>query len=183
MNFKLPLHCRKIAHSQKLINILEEIFEEKPKLFKEKINFKQAGGDGFKHHQDQAAGWSDYSDFFISALVCIDEANKENGTLEVLPHTRQSRNLIQEWEPFSEEQIMKMEMKAIDLFPGDAVIFDSYLIHGSYPNLSDSQRRVMYLTYARESEGDIRTKYYDDKSKSYPQDCERDPNKEYKFRV
>ncbi len=46
-------------------------------LFKEKINFKIAGGGGFKPHQDSQAGWEDYAGNFISVMVCIDEAGKE----------------------------------------------------------------------------------------------------------
>ena len=34
-------------------------------LFKEKVNFKLPGGDGFKAHQDIQPGWDDYADFFI----------------------------------------------------------------------------------------------------------------------
>ena len=51
-----------------------ELFGEPAILFKEKINFKLPGGDGFKPHQDQQAGWWNYAELFITALLSIDEA-------------------------------------------------------------------------------------------------------------
>ncbi|MBI3113956.1 MAG: phytanoyl-CoA dioxygenase family protein, partial [Rhodospirillales bacterium] len=38
---------------------------EEAALFKEKVNFKMPGGDGFKPHKDSQAGWDAYADFFI----------------------------------------------------------------------------------------------------------------------
>ena len=67
--------------------------------------------------------------------------------------------------------------------PGDVVFFDSYVPHRSGPNLTAEARRVLYVTYNRLSEGDHRTRYYADKRKSYPPDCEREPGKPYVYRV
>jgi len=59
-------------------------------LFKDKINFKLPGGDGFKPHQDQQAGWSTYADLFITAMVSLDATTADNGCLELCAgqHTR-----------------------------------------------------------------------------------------------
>ncbi len=51
-----------------------QLLDEKAVLFKEKINFKMPGGDGFKPHQDSQAGWWNYGSYYISVLVCTDEA-------------------------------------------------------------------------------------------------------------
>ncbi len=40
-----------------------------------------------------------------------------------------------------------------------------------------------FITYNRLSEGDHRERYYADKRKAYPPDCERDPGKVYEYRV
>jgi hypothetical protein len=63
------------------------------------------------------------------------------------------------------------------------VFFDSFAPHRSEPNRTDAARRALYVTYNRLSEGDHRRQYYIDKRKSYPPDCEREPDKEYVFRV
>ena len=60
-----------------------QLLGEPARLFKEKINFKLPGGDGFKAHQDAQAGWETYADFHITALVSIDPATEANGCLEV----------------------------------------------------------------------------------------------------
>ena len=49
--------------------------------------------------------------------------------------------------------------------------------------MSDGKRRVLYVTYNRLSDGDHREQYYADKRKSYPPDVERDPDKQYAYRV
>lgn len=56
--------------------------------------------------------------------------------------------------------------------------------HQELPGLlGGGHRRVLYMTYNRAAEGDHRARYYTDKRKSYPPDCERDPDKRYVFRV
>jgi hypothetical protein len=44
-------------------------------------------------------------------------------------------------------------------------------------------RRVLYVTYAKASEGDFRTRYYADKRASFPPDIERDPSKKYEYKI
>ena len=55
--------------------------------------------------------------------------------------------------------------------------------HASGPNLSVERRRVLYITYNRQSAGDHRVCYYADKRKNFPPDIERDPTRTYTFRV
>ncbi|MEA3413692.1 MAG: phytanoyl-CoA dioxygenase family protein [Pseudomonadota bacterium] len=159
-----------------------ELFGEPAVLFKEKVNFKLPGGDGFKPHQDHQAGWGDYADLFISVLVGIDRSTVENGCLEVVSghHTR---GMFEEWEPLSDNDMRDMTFVHCPTEPGDAIFFDSFAPHGSSPNLTNERRRLLYVTYNRASAGDHREQYYADKRKNYPQDCERDPDREYVFRV
>ena len=49
--------------------------------------------------------------------------------------------------------------------------------------MTDGKRRVLYVTYNAKSSGDHREQYYVDKRLSYPPDIERDPSKDYVFRV
>ena len=62
-------------------------------------------------------------------------------------------------------------------------VFDSYVPHRSAPNGTDAPRRVLYVTYNRASDGDHRLRYFSDKRRSYPPDCEREPGREYVYRV
>ena len=159
-----------------------ELLGEPAVLFKEKINFKLPGGDGFKPHQDHQAGWSRYARLCISALVGIDRATEENGCLEIAPG-QHKRGMFAEWKPLGEAEMAQMRFVACPTEPGDVVLFDSFTPHGSQPNRTDQPRRLMFITYNGISDGDQRARYYADKRASYPQDCEREPDKEYVFRV
>jgi hypothetical protein len=162
---------------------VSELFGEAAVLFKEKINFKMPGGNGFTPHQDAQAGWGTYADLFITVLVVVDECTLENGCLEIAGgHNR--RGLVGAlWQPLTEEDMRGMEFVPLPAKPGDAVFFDSYAPHRSGPNLTPHSRRVLYLTYNRAREGDHRARYYADKRETYPPDIERDPAKQYVFKV
>lgn len=180
-----PFHAdlRRLIDGPKLKGAVGELLGEPAVLYKEKINFKLPGGGGFKPHQDQQAGWGRYADFFITALVSIDEATVENGCLELVAGRHKEGILGREWEPIGEEEWQAMGIRPYPTRPGDVVFFDCYAPHGSKPNLTDRQRRVLYVTYNRASAGDHRERYYADKYESYPPDIARDPNREYAFRV
>jgi len=159
-----------------------QLLGEEAVLFKEKINFKMPGGDGFKPHQDSQAGWDAYASYFINVLVCIDEATEENGCIRVAGG-HHMKGLFRSWEPLTEDDMAGMEFISCPTRPGDLVFFDSFAPHASAPNRSATTRRLYYVTYNRLAEGDHLARYYADKRKSYPPDIEREPGKEYVFRV
>ncbi len=177
-----PFHQGFAELSDVLKYPMAQLFNEKAAIFKEKINFKMPGGDGFKPHQDSQAGWQDYADYFISVMVCIDEATLENGCLQMVSGFQNS-GLYREWEPLTDEDMTNMEFINYPTKPGDIVFFDCYTPHASEPNLGNSTRRLYFSTYNKLSEGNHLEKYYADKYKSYPPDIDRIPGKEYVFRV
>jgi hypothetical protein len=172
-----------VVNGEKLLALVSSLFGEPAVLFKDKINFKLPGGGGFEPHQDSQAGWGDYATLFITAAVAVDSATRENGCLE-LAHWSHRRELIGPlWQPLGAEQLAGIEFEPLPMEPGDAVFFDSFLPHRSGPNPTAEARRVLYLTYNRASEGDHRARYYADKRKSYPPDCEREPGRVYAYKV
>jgi hypothetical protein len=173
----------KLIRGGRLQSAVEELFGGPAVLFKEKINFKMPGGAGFEPHQDQQAGWSSYAPLFVSALVSIDPATLENGCLEVPNSPRQSRLIGREWVPLTAQEMAGFDLRPVPTRPGDVVLFDSYVPHASRPNLTREQRRALYVTYNRASDGDHRVSYYADKRASFPPDIERLPGIEYRFRV
>ena len=106
-----PYHAgfKALFDGDKLLGIVNDLFAEPAVLFKDKINFKLAGGDGFKPHQDQQAGWSVYAPLFVTALVAIDDATEANGCLE-LAAGHHTRGLIgREWAPLTDEDLRGVE--------------------------------------------------------------------------
>ncbi|MCP5151272.1 MAG: phytanoyl-CoA dioxygenase family protein [Ectothiorhodospiraceae bacterium] len=150
-------------------------------LFKEKINFKIPGSDGFKAHQDVQAGWDVYGPLHVTALVTIDDTTPENGCLELAAGRHREGLLGEMWKPLPEDG--SIEYVACPTRSGDVVFFDSYAPHRSAPNATDRPRRVLYVTYNARSAGDHRLAYYAAKRKSFPPDCEREPGARYVFRV
>ncbi len=149
-------------------------------LFKDKINFKMPGGGAFKPHQDQQAGWGRYAPLFVTAMVALDPATLRNGCIEMGPR-RAGQGLIgEEWQPLSERAL---GLRPIPTAPGDVIFFDSFVPHASKPNLTDTPRRILYLTYNLASHGDQRARYYADKHESFPPDVDRDEARVYVFRV
>jgi 2-aminoethylphosphonate dioxygenase len=180
-----PYHpgFKALFDGDKLLGRVNDLFGEPAVLFKDKINFKLAGGDGFKPHQDQQAGWSVYASLFVTALVAIDDATEANGCLE-LAAGHHTRGLIgPEWAPLSDHDLREVDFIACPTAPGDTVFFDSFVPHRSGPNLSHEPRRVLYVTYNRLAEGDHRARYYADKRMNYPPDVEREPGRQYVYRV
>jgi hypothetical protein len=180
-----PYHggFRRLMSEGPLVDATAQLFGNEPVLFKDKINFKMPGGDGFKPHQDQQAGWSVYAPYFITALISIDDATVENGCLEVVPGRHKERMIGAEWRPLEEAELPRSQYRPLPTRRGDVVFFDSYAPHASGPNLTAAPRRVLYITWNRAADGDHRLRYYADKHKNYPPDVERESGKTYVFRV
>lgn len=177
-----PFHSGFRQMTEALRAPVGQLLGEEAVLFKEKVNFKMPGGDGFKPHQDSQAGWDYYADFFISVLVSIDASTPENGCLQICGG-HHKRGLFKSWEPLSDEDMADMDFVNVETEPGDMVFFDCFAPHQSDPNLSDKIRRIYYATYNRRSAGDHLEQYYADKFKNYPPDIDREKGKEYVFRV
>lgn len=167
----------------RLQRAVEQLLGGAAVLFKDKINFKMPGGGGFAPHQDQQAGWSAYAPLFVTAMVSIDAASVDNGCLEIAAAPRHSALIGREWVPLTAEDMSAFSLVPVPALPGDVLFFDSYVPHGSKPNLSRDRRRILYLTYNRATDGDHRARYYADKRSSFPPDIDRLPGIEYRFRV
>jgi len=165
-----------------VLGMVSALFGERAVLFKDKINFKMPGGDGFKSHQDVQAGGDPYASLHITLLISIDAANEENGCLELVAGAHRGGLLGESWKPLDDAGVpLRYESCRTD--SGDAVFFDSYVPHRSAPNRTASPRRVLYVTYNKASEGDCRARYYADKRSSFPPDVEREPGRDYVYRV
>ena len=168
--------------NETLATAVGKLFRERAILFKEKLNFKLPGGDGFKPHQDCQAGWQSYAHDFITVVISIDRATEENGCLKIAPNIS-AKKMFREWEPLSDEDLNGVKLKECPTEPGDLIFFDAYTPHSSDPNMSNKTRRMYFATYNRASVGNHRKQYFADKHRNYPPDIEREDGKEYVFKV
>ncbi len=86
----------------------------------------------------------------------------------------------EEWTPLEN---VPLSLHPLPTAPGDVIFFDSFVPHGSKPNLTDAARRVLYVTFNLAAHGDQRSRYFADKHAAFPPDIDRDPSRSYVFRV
>jgi ectoine hydroxylase-related dioxygenase (phytanoyl-CoA dioxygenase family) len=177
-----------IFRAEKIAGAVSELFGEPAVLFKDKLNLKLPGGGGFKAHVDghfwwtdargvTRRGWGEYATSFYNALVSVDAATTENGCLQIaslqdtFAHVgRTFDQIIANVEgrgPDIPARLMaSVTMRPIETEPGDVLFFDWRCIHGSDANRSGQQRRILYSTYNKQSEGDHLAAYYEGKRTS-----------------
>jgi ectoine hydroxylase-related dioxygenase (phytanoyl-CoA dioxygenase family) len=166
---------------------LRQLLDDEPVLFKEKANYKLPGCRSDLLHQDQAAGWGAYSNFFVTMLIAIDENNLENAAVSFRDAgDHQLKLLGPEWKVLSEDEPPfepQNEYCVVEAQPGDVVFFDCYAPHGSPANMTDAARRNIYLTFNRKADGDQRMAYYEDKWQNYPPNTRNDARDRATFKV
>jgi hypothetical protein len=166
--------------SAKVLGMLAECCREPVVLFKDKINFKLAGGAGFAPHQDAPA----YVDFgvehHLTLMAPVDAFTAENGCLEVSRWESRRETLPQQPDGTLREGVMeRWEIDRLLAEPGDAIVFDAWVPHRSGANRSPAPRRSYYLTFNPASAGDHRAEYYARKRECFPPEYERVPGVDY----
>lgn len=142
--------------------ILSDVVDREMILFKEKINYKLPGGNGFSAHQDSPA-YLGFCDWHVSACVMVDACTPENGALQCVagPWTKDSNVPLTESGVVTPEAEAKMEFQTITGNPGDLILFDGWTPHRSDPNHSNKSRRAIFLTYNAAVDGDFHAAYYE----------------------
>lgn len=156
----IPHHkgLRELFETSGLREAAGKIFGEDAYLYKEKINYKPAGGAGFAPHQD-AAAYPNVSST-VACLVAIDDFTVENGCLEVATGQHSEPLPMSDVGIINDDVVEGFSWEPITIPAGTAVFFHGLLPHRSGPNSTDSTRRAMYLTFNPASEGDLREEYY-----------------------
>jgi hypothetical protein len=134
--------------------------------FKDKINYKQPGGAGFRPHQDLMAYPGARS--VMSILVAIDECTTTSGCLwlalgvdELLP--TDGRGVV------VPDVASALSWSPAELAPGDAVCIGGLTPHYSEANKSSGSRRVLVTSYAPVGEGYDRDRYYSSRKRAMDQ--------------
>ncbi|KAI8325292.1 PhyH-domain-containing protein [Martensiomyces pterosporus] len=174
-------YIREIVAGERTMAILKQLTGEPYVLFKEKINAKLPGGQGFKPHQDAPAFTHLGQVNHITILFTIDGSYLENGCLRVVPGSHIGNKIIPHHDDGTivDEWYNAHEWVPVECNSGDILIFGSYLAHVSFENKSDDSRANLYMTYNPLREGDKREEYYADKRKKFPPLNEREPGKDY----
>tara|TARA_B100000242_G_C43003688_1_gene466349 strand:+ start:109 stop:849 length:741 start_codon:yes stop_codon:yes gene_type:complete len=166
----------------KILKLLKNLFKSDFVIFKDKLNLKPPGGEGFSAHYDgifyfkiknkKFKGWYEYANKFYNVLIPFDDSNKLNGTIQIAKEDKKgflslyknttkdgTPNLLRSFEK-------KKKFENINMKKGDVCIFSNRCAHRSNKNKSKSSRRILYYTYNKKMDGNNYKKYFNDKSKS-----------------
>jgi 2-aminoethylphosphonate dioxygenase len=171
-----------LLRKKELTEILAQLVGEPVYLYKDKINFKYPGGNGFLPHQDAPAFAAHGQQNHVTVLIAIDEATVENGCLEFVVNNNHiwiNKILLEHNDNGSIKDISDFTWQPAPLNPGDIVIFGSYIPHRSGPNSTNKSRKILYMTYNPVTEGNKHCQYYRDKRIHFPPDNEKEVGKDY----
>jgi hypothetical protein len=141
-----------------LLDLAGALLGEPAVLYKEKINHKLPGGAGYSPHQDAPAYPLVTS--HVSAMVAIDDADADNGGLEVVSGCFDRVLPTDERGCLDRSVADTLAWEPVVVPAGGSLWFHSRTPHRSGPNRSDRPRRALYPTYNAAREGDRRAEYY-----------------------
>ena len=155
--------CYQFAFDERIMSILESLYGEPARLFKDKLIFKQPKTRGYEMHQDWIS-WPGFPKSFLTVLIPVDESTTANGCTEVFSGYHKQGSLTPEdgeYHRLPNGLVDESKGVLLELAPGDIAIFDGFTPHRSAPNQSDTWRRQLYLSYNKNSDGgDQRDEHY-----------------------
>lgn len=156
----VPVHreLRTLLTSGGMLQTATALLGEPAVLYKEKVNYKLAGGAGYSPHQDAPA--YPFIDSHVSCMVAIDPADELNGCLEVVSAMHHEVLPMNDVGCIRDDVVAAMQWSHVPLQAGQTLWFHSRTPHRSGPNGSVRDRRALYPTYNAASEGDLRDQYY-----------------------
>ena len=161
----VPWHegLRSLLTDGEVVATAAQLLEEPVVLYKEKINYKLAGGAGYSAHQDAPAYL--FVDRHLSCMIAVDASTTVNGCLEVVSGLHHEILPVDERGCIAPALAASLSWEPTEMEPGDVLWFHSRTPHRSGANQSSHDRRALYPTYNARSEGDLRTAYYARKAK------------------
>ena len=159
----IPFHAglRELLTAGSLLDTASALLGQPAVLYKEKVNYKLAGGAGYAPHQDAPA--YPFIDAHVSCMVAIDDATIENGCLEVVEAHHHDLLAVDDGGCIRPDLVESLTWRSVEVPAGWTLWFHSRTPHRSGPNASSQPRRALYPTYNALAEGDLRADYYAEK--------------------
>jgi ectoine hydroxylase-related dioxygenase (phytanoyl-CoA dioxygenase family) len=141
--------CERVAYDPRIVDSVSALYGERACLFKDKLIFKAPGASGYDLHQDYIA-WPTFPTSFVTVIVAIDPADRENGATEVFRGYHRGGIMAPpdgDYHQLPSDAVEPSSGVVLELQPGDIAIFSGYTPHRSGPNRSNRWRRLLYLSY------------------------------------
>ena len=151
----LSLACHRLALDPDLLETVGALHGEEACLFKDKLIYKPPGVKGYDLHQDYIS-WPSFPRSFLTVLIPLDRADRENGCTEVFPGYHTGGLLTPadgQYHPLPPELVDEARAVPLVLDPGDVAVFGGFTPHRSAPNRSGRWRRQLYVSYNKLSDG------------------------------
>ena len=140
-----------------LVDVANQIIGPNIKGVTSQLTFKMRGNTKpFGWHQDNGYGELDpYS--AISCLTALDDADTQNGCLWLIPGSNRESQAGHEKKQKASDPKYKVELETrvdeskaipIPMKAGECLFFHCWTLHKSGGNLSDRDRRILFLRYA-----------------------------------
>ena len=104
----------------------------------------------------------------LTILLAVDSADKANGCMEVVKGSHKMNIPIASDNCVEQGWTEKQEWTAVELSAGQVLVFGSYLAHRSAANHSKYDRKALYATYNKASDGDNHDEYYRQRKIEWP---------------
>jgi len=147
-----PLYAA--AMSGRLHDLLDRVHGTGRVLFQDMALIKPPKIGGAKRwHQDASYFRVSDPEMIVGVWIALDEATKENGCMEVIPGSHLAGPAIHVPEldvnecTIRPDQLRLQDRVAIELKPGDALVFHALLHHYTAPNRSQHRRRAVQFHY------------------------------------
>jgi len=145
------LFFRAMVRHPAIYRVLAGLYGEGVRVFSDTIFMKPAHhGIEAAMHQDTAF-WPKIEPNAINFWMAIDPATVENGCLHIIPGSHE-KDLCHRDDPVQghvlhDDQVDKSRQIPLEMESGDAIFFDSGLVHRSYANRSSRNRRSYAVVY------------------------------------
>jgi phytanoyl-CoA hydroxylase len=148
-----------IATHPRLLALCERLIGDKPGLFEDKALIKPPKiGREKPWHQDHAYWNLPLDARVVTAWIALDEATVDNGCLFVIPGSHREGPVVhfrrRDWQ-MCDDQVQTERSIAVPLKPGGALLFNSYLQHGTPANASPKRRRALQFVFIPAAAGRI----------------------------
>jgi ectoine hydroxylase-related dioxygenase (phytanoyl-CoA dioxygenase family) len=144
-----------LRSDRRVLQLMESVGLTSPRWIVDQLNLKAPRvGTGFPWHQDAAfVAWQQRDAIAqyggANLVIALDRADERNGGFEVLSgtHAGGAVNFAYDTSDINASVFDESRRTLIALDPGDAVVFHPHLAHGSGPNSSPLQRRLVALWF------------------------------------
>ena len=148
---RLEPRMRALAEHDGLLSVLRSLLDDEPLLFQDMALLKPPRiGREKPWHQDCAYFDLPPGTRVVGAWIALDAALVENGCMHIVPGSHREGPVVhfqrRDWQ-ICDTEVQTQRCLAVPMQPGDCLLFDGLMHHGTPPSRSDLRRRALQFHY------------------------------------